>query len=63
MWNGATGREEEIYTGGQALAEVGCDSLYAWSYRGGLGTKEECDDPERAWTSVVRLYRELAEGK
>jgi len=59
-WRIPAGREEEIYTGGRALAEVGCDSLYTWSYRGGLGTNEECDDPQRAWASVVRLYRELA---
>ena len=59
-WGIPAGLEEEIYTGGRALAAVGCDSLYAWSYRGGLGTNEECDDPERAWTSVARLYRELA---
>lgn len=59
-WGIPAGREEEIYTGGRALAEVGCDSLYTWSYRGGLGTNEECDDPERAWASVVQLYRQLA---
>lgn len=59
-WAIPAGREKEIYIGGHALAEAGCDSLYTWSYRGGLGTNEECDDPERAWSSVVRLYRELA---
>jgi len=59
-WAIPAGREEEIYVGGHALADVGCDSLYAWSYRGGLGTNEECDDPERSWSSVVRLYRQLA---
>jgi hypothetical protein len=59
-WGIPSGREEEIHVGGRALAEAGCDSLYAWSYRGGLGTNEVCDDPERAWASVVRLYRELA---
>lgn len=53
-------REPEIYMGGRALAGVGCDSLYTWSYRGGLGTNEACDDPARAWDNVVRLYRELA---
>lgn len=59
-WQIPAGREEEIYTGGRRLAGVGCDSLYTWSYRGGLGTYEECDDPATAWAGVVRLYRELA---
>jgi len=59
-WGIPKGCEEEIYTGGLALARVGCDSLYTWSYKGGLGTNEECEDPRRAWDSIVRLYRELA---
>lgn len=59
-WKIPAGREEEIYTGGKALAEAGCDSMYTWSFRGGLSTDEECDDPPKAWESVCRLYRELA---
>jgi hypothetical protein len=59
-WKIPAGRELEIYSGGKALAQVGCDSFYTWSFRGGLGTYEECDDAETAWSSVVRLYRELA---
>ena len=58
-WRIPAGREEEVYTGGRALAEVGCDSLYTWSFRGGLGTNEESDDPAKTWASVERLYREL----
>lgn len=60
-WRIPAGLEQEIYTGGKALAEVGCDSLYTWSFRGGLGTYEECDNPEAAWNSVVQLYRELSQ--
>lgn len=59
-WRIPAGREEQIHTGGKALAEVGCDSLYTWSFRAGLGTYEECDRPEVAWENVVRLYRELS---
>ena len=59
-WRIPAGSEEQIYTGGKALAEAGCDSLYAWSFRGGLGTYEECDRPELAWENLVRLYRELS---
>ncbi len=59
-WRIPAGREEEIYTGGRELAAVGSDSMYAWSFRGGLGTYEACDNPEAAWAQLVRLYRELA---
>jgi hypothetical protein len=59
-WKIPAGLEQEIYTGGWMLAEVGCDSLYTWSYRGALGTYEECEDPGAAWASVVKLYRELS---
>ena len=37
-WKIPAGREGEVYTGGLRLAAVGCDALYTWSYRGGLGT-------------------------
>ena len=60
-WRIPAGREPEIYTGGKLLAQVGCDSLYAWSFRGGLGTCEACDDPEEAWSNLARLYRELSD--
>ena len=61
-WGIPGGLEEEIYLGGRALAAVGCDSLYTWSFRGGLGTNEACERPDHAWASVVRLYGELAKG-
>lgn len=60
-WRIPAGLEKDIYTGGKMLADVGCDSLYTWSFRGGLGTYEESDNPEAAWNSVVRLYRELSQ--
>ncbi|GEM_PF-1306286 len=59
-WMIPAGREEEVYTGGLKLAEVGVDSLYTWSYRGGEGTNEACVQPAKAWASVVKLYKELA---
>jgi len=43
------------------LAEVGCDSLYTWSFRGGLGTDEESERPGEAWDNVVKLYREISQ--
>ncbi|MCD6232120.1 hypothetical protein J7K28_05800 [Candidatus Aerophobetes bacterium] len=60
-WKIPAGLEKEIYTGGKLLAKVGCDSLYTWSFRGGLGTDEECEHPEEAWNSVVKLYREISQ--
>jgi hypothetical protein len=59
-WRIPAGLEEELYNGGKALAAAGCDALYTWSFRGGLGTNEACDDPARAWASVERLYREVS---
>ena len=59
-WRIPAGREEEVYAGGRRLAEVGCDSFYTWSYRGGLGTNEASDDPAQVWAAVERLYRELS---
>lgn len=60
LWKIPSGREPEVYSGGKKLAEVGCDSLYAWSYKGGLGTPEECENPARAWKYFCKLYRELS---
>ena len=59
-WKIPAGLEEQIYIGGKQLAAVGCDSLYTWSFRGGLGTNEECENPEKAWTALEKLYRELS---
>ncbi len=65
IWLGAyeipKGREKEIvYEGGKALAASGCNAIYTWTYRSGLGLDEESDDHEASWTQVKRLYRELA---
>jgi len=59
-WKIKAGLEDQIYSGGKALAAVGCDSFYTWSFRGALGTNEECERPDVAWASLTKLYRELA---
>jgi len=59
-WRIPAGREPEIYSGGKLLAEAGCDALYTWSFRGGMGTNEACDDPLTAWAAVERLYGEIS---
>ena len=58
-WGIPAGTEEEIYHGGKKLAEVGCDSFYAWSFKGGLGTSEQCADAGKSWKYLSKLYREL----
>jgi hypothetical protein len=55
------GREPEIYSGGKTLAQLDFDAIYAWSYRGGLGTHEESERPGEAWNNLRRLYQELAQ--
>ena len=59
-WGIPANVEQEIYRGGRELAAIGFDSLFTWSYRGGLGTNEQCARPDVAWEQVRRLYRELA---
>jgi len=46
--------------GGGRMSNILFYSLYTWSFRGGLGTDEECERPKEAWNSVVKLYRELS---
>jgi hypothetical protein len=59
-WGIPEGVEEDIYRGGLQLAAVGCDSMFTWSYRGGLGTSEQCARADVAWQQLTRLYRELS---
>jgi hypothetical protein len=59
-WKIPRGREGEIYTGGLELAKTGHDSLFTWSYLGGLGTNEESDDPAEVWKRVSQLYKDLS---
>jgi hypothetical protein len=59
-WKIPAGVEEEIYVGGKALAAVGFDSMYTWSFRGGWGTTEESARPDFVWAAVSKLYGELA---
>jgi hypothetical protein len=59
-WKIRRGDEQEIYTGGLALAKTGHDSFFTWSYLGGLGTNEESQNPAEVWKNVSRLYRELS---
>jgi hypothetical protein len=59
-WKIRSGDEKDIYSGGMELAKTGHDSLFTWSYLGGLGTNEESENPARVWKNVSRLYKELS---
>ena len=59
------GLEDKIYSGSKILVETGKpDFVTAWSFRGGIGlgdlSAEECDNPQLAWDSIVKLYEEIA---
>jgi len=58
-WKVPKGREKEIYNATLLCAQERPDAIYAWSYRGGLGTYEESDDPDKAWASLVSAYMEI----
>lgn len=60
-WKIPKGKEHEIYKATTLCAKEGPDALYAWSYRGGLGTYEESDDPDEAWANLIKAYREIKE--
>lgn len=62
-WKVPKGKEDEVYEAALLCAEEKPDVMYAWSYRGGLGTYEESDDAEKAWTRLVSAYREIKRGK
>jgi hypothetical protein len=59
-WKIKRGDEQEIYRGGMELARTGHDSLFTWSYLGGLGTNEESEDPDEVWKNIAKLYQELS---
>ena len=37
------------------------DAIYAWAWKGQIGTSESCDDPLRAWARAEEVFR-LAKG-
>ena len=59
-WAMPAGREVEILQAARLIAGERPDALYTWSYRGGLGSDEQCEDPQAAWAQVVAAYRELS---
>ena len=55
-WRIAAGREEEICKGMLAVKGLKPDMIYAWSYKGGLGTHEACDNPAKAWDNFIKGF-------
>lgn len=62
-WKIPKGKEEEIYEATMLCAKEKPDAIYAWSYKGGLGTYEESDNADKAWFSLVSAYKEIKRGK
>jgi len=60
-WKIPSGKEEEIYEAMISCAEKRPDAIYAWSYKAGLGTYEESDNPDKAWSTLIRAYRYIKE--
>ncbi|MGQ9629904.1 MAG: hypothetical protein ACUVXI_06240 [bacterium] len=60
-WKVPQSKEGEVYEASLLCAREKPDSIYAWSYMGGLGSNEECDDPSKAWENLKRAYREIRE--
>jgi len=58
-WRIPQGKEKEIYEGTKKCAELGPDRISAWSYKGGMGTYEESDNPLKAWENLVDAYKEI----
>lgn len=53
------GREWELTQALEAAAEMGVYSLYAWPYRGGLGSVLASDRPELVWQTLGDAYKRL----
>jgi len=62
-WRVPMGKEKQIHRATLLCAQEKPDAIYAWSYRGGLGTYEESDDAEKTWASLVSAYREIKRRK
>jgi len=58
-WKVPKGKEKEIHEATLLCAKEKPNAIYAWSYRGGLGTYEESDDADKAWSSLISAYKEL----
>ncbi len=58
-WKVPDGKEKEIYEAALLCAKERPDAIYTWSYKGGLGTYEESDNPHKAWLNIVNAYRDI----
>jgi hypothetical protein len=61
-WMIPSGREAEQEEAARLIAAEGPDALYVWSYRGGLGSNETCEDPASAWQVLRQVYGSLGAG-
>ena len=55
-WGVKTGREQRIIDQGKILIDENPDAIYAWAYLGQLGTSETCEDPQKSWQAICRIF-------
>jgi len=56
-WNVRKGNEQRILEQGKVLVREKPDSLYAWAWRGQIGTNESCDNPDASWRYACEILR------
>jgi hypothetical protein len=51
------GRESELREAADIAAELGADSLFAWPYRGAVGSYISSTNPSQVWRTIGEAYR------
>ncbi len=54
-------REDELKEATKIMAKTNVDSIFAWCYRGGLGTLIKSDNPELVWKIVGEVFNKIKE--
>jgi hypothetical protein len=57
-----SGREEEIASAVEIIADMGVRNIAAWSFRGGAPMNLASDDPDRVWEVLGASYGRLQDG-
>lgn len=56
-YNVPDGRESELLEAADIAADLGADSLFTWTYRGGEGAYYRSSNPGKVWDTVGEAYR------
>ncbi len=54
-WDVREGREQRILEQGEVLLREKPDALYAWAWKGQVGTSESCADPNKSWRYAEKI--------